>query len=120
MLRKIFIFTVWLLQFAYCDRGQKYNATHNVDGQKSYDDEEEGKVLPYRTWLTTTEIVLICVFSVLFLVLLVLCVIYVCCFGWRCPDCCTKCCHKGRKDVDYTQVRLHRERKIGEIWRTNY
>jgi hypothetical protein len=40
--------------------------------------------------------------------------IYLYYFGCRLPDCCY------RQNKDYTQVQLQRERKIGEIWKTNY
>jgi hypothetical protein len=62
------------------------------------------------------EIALICVFAVLGLLLVVLCVTYLFCFGCTCPACCYRTRHKS----DYSQVQLHRERKIGEIWKTNY
>ena len=67
-----------------------------------------------RTFLNTTEIVVICVCTVLLVILITLLVIYVCLFGWVLPACCR------REDKEYTQVQLHRERKINEIWNTNY
>ena len=65
----------------------------------------------YRTFLTTVEIVVICVFTVLFVFLLIGLCIYLCIYG------CTKApwCHRSIKD--YSQIQLQRERKIGEIWK---
>merc|ERR1712079_684251 len=83
-------------------------------GMKNYEEEEDGKVLPYRTFLTTVEIVIICVFTVLFVIFLALLTIYVCMYGWVIPACCR------RTSKEYTQVQLQRERKISEIWKTNY
>ena len=68
----------------------------------------------YRTFLTTVEIVVICVFTVLFVFLLIGLCIYLYCYG------CTKApwCQRGNKD--YSQIQLQRERKIGEIWKNGH
>ena len=42
----------------------------------------------FRTFLTTVEIVIICVFTVLFVIFLALLTIYVCMYGWVIPACC--------------------------------
>lgn len=86
----------------------------NETGQKIYDEDEEGKIIPHRTFLTTVEIVVICVFTVLFVFLLIGLCIYLYCYG------CTKApwCHRGNKD--YSQIQLQRERKIGEIWKNGH
>lgn len=81
---------------------------------KSYEEEEEGKLLPYRTFLETWEIVVICVCSVILVFLIVLPCVYVCMYGCVMPQCCR------RKRNDYSQIQLHRERKIGEIWKQQY
>merc|ERR1712066_1057089 len=83
-------------------------------GLKNYEEEEDGKVLPYRTFLTTVEIVVICVITVLLVILLSLLAIYLCMYGCVLPKCCR------RTSKEYTQIQLHRERKISEIWKTNY
>jgi len=72
-------------------------------GLKNYEEEEDGKVLPYRysghvethkltcdfrTFLTTVEIVVICVVTVVLVILLSLLTIYVCMYGWVLPKCC--------------------------------
>jgi tetrahydromethanopterin S-methyltransferase subunit D len=65
----------------------------------------------YRTFLTTVEIVVICVFTILGVFLLIGLIVYVYYYGWTIPP----CCRKGNKD--YSQIQLQRERKIGEIWK---
>ena len=42
----------------------------------------------FRTFLTTVEIVLICVFTVLFVILMALLVVYLCMYGCVLPACC--------------------------------
>merc|ERR1712032_1047883 len=55
---------------------QKVNTTEirleSGSGLKNYEEEEEGTVLPYRTFLTTVEIIIICVVTVIVFVLTVL------------------------------------------------
>eukprot|EP00092_Neocalanus_flemingeri_P016761 GFUD01018129.1.p2 GENE.GFUD01018129.1~~GFUD01018129.1.p2 ORF type:complete len:123 (+),score=31.12 GFUD01018129.1:72-440(+) len=87
----------------------------NNSAQRDYQEQEEGKVLPFRTFLTTVEIIIICVSTVLLFILLVLLTIYLCVHGCVKP----KCCRQNPKK-EYTQVQLHRERKISAIWKTNY
>merc|ERR1712127_202664 len=71
---------------------QKVNSTglklESGSGLKNYEEEEEGTVLPYRTFLTTVEVIVICVFTVIIFVLSVLLVIYLCVYGCVIPDCC--------------------------------
>jgi len=88
--------------------------TFTENGQKNYEEDEEGKIIPHKTFLTTVEIVVICVFTVLFVFLLIGTCIYLYCYG------CTKApwCHRGNKD--YSQIQLQRERKIGEIWKNGH
>jgi len=81
---------------------------------QSYEEDEEGKLVPYRTFLETWEIVLICVCVVLIVFLIMLLCIYVCNYGWVLPACCR------RKDKEYSQIEQHRDRKIGEIWKQSY
>merc|ERR1712126_498443 len=83
-------------------------------GLKNYEEEEEGTVLPYRTFLTTVEIIIICVVTVIVFVLTVLLVIYLCVYGCVLPECCK------RKNKEYTPVMLERERKTTEIWKQNH
>eukprot|EP00092_Neocalanus_flemingeri_P073817 GFUD01091176.1.p1 GENE.GFUD01091176.1~~GFUD01091176.1.p1 ORF type:complete len:123 (+),score=30.34 GFUD01091176.1:90-458(+) len=87
----------------------------NNSAQRDYQKQEEGKVLPFRTFLTTVEIIIICVSTVLLFILLVLLTIYLCVYGCVKP----KCCRQNSKE-EYTQVQLHRDRKISAIWKTNY
>merc|ERR1712098_862880 len=86
----------------------------NNSGQRDYQEEEGGKVLPFRTFLTTAEIIIICVATVILFILLVLLIIYLCIYGCVLPQCCR--CGESK---EYSQVQLNRERKISEIWRTN-
>merc|ERR1719228_1596362 len=81
----------------------------NNSGQRDYQEQEEGKVLPFRTFLTDVEIIVICVATVLVFILLVLLIIYLCVYGCVLPQCC-RC-----ESKEYTQVQLQRERKISEI-----
>ena len=67
-----------------------------------------------RTFLTTLEITVICVFTVIIVFLIVGLVIYVYFYGWTIPQCCKK------RNKDYSKVQLQRERKISEIWKNNY
>jgi len=94
---------------------QKVNTTEirleSGSGLKNYEEEEEGTVLPYRTFLTTAEIIVICVFTVIIFVLLVLFIIYLCVYGCVLPKCCK------RRNKKYTSVMLERERITSEIWR---
>merc|ERR1712127_921967 len=86
---------------------QKVNSTglklESGSGLKNYEEEEEGTVLPYRTFLTTVEIIVISV----------LLVIYLCVYGCVLPDCCK------RQNKEYTAVMQERERKTTEIWKQN-
>merc|ERR1712037_960285 len=97
---------------------QKVNTTEirleSGSGLKSYEEEEEGTVLPYRTFLTTVEIIIICVVTVIVFVLTALLVIYLCVYGCVLPECCK------RKNKEYTPVMLERERKTTEIWKQNH
>eukprot|EP00088_Acartia_fossae_P009422 TRINITY_DN14560_c0_g2_i1.p1 TRINITY_DN14560_c0_g2~~TRINITY_DN14560_c0_g2_i1.p1 ORF type:complete len:152 (+),score=15.30 TRINITY_DN14560_c0_g2_i1:30-458(+) len=95
-----------------CEAVEKINITETAT--KSYEDEEEGKILPHRTFLETWEIVVICVVCVVFVFLIVLPVVYVCLFGWVLPKCCR------RKRNEFTHEQQYRERKIGEIWKHQY
>merc|ERR1711892_451289 len=64
---------------------EKVNSTQikieNNSAQRDYQEQEEGKVLPFRTFLTTVEIIIICVSTVLLFILLVLLIIYLCVYG---------------------------------------
>merc|ERR1712032_239324 len=92
-----------LLGGAAIEATQKVNTTEirleSGSGLKNYEEEEEGTVLPYRTFLTTVEIIIICVVTVIVCVL---------------PECCK------RKNKEYTAVMLERERKTTEIWKQNH
>merc|ERR1712088_401124 len=107
-----------LLGAATIEATQKVNTTEirleSGSGLKNYEEEEEGTVLPYRTFLTTVEIIIICVVTVIVLVLSVLLAIYLCVFGCVLPECCK------RKNKEYTPVMLERERKTTEIWKQNH
>eukprot|EP00090_Calanus_glacialis_P016084 TRINITY_DN25230_c0_g1_i1.p1 TRINITY_DN25230_c0_g1~~TRINITY_DN25230_c0_g1_i1.p1 ORF type:complete len:125 (+),score=29.38 TRINITY_DN25230_c0_g1_i1:86-460(+) len=108
-----------MILFAWsCDASETVNSTQikieNNSAQRDYQEQEEGKVLPFRTFLTDVEIIIICVSTVLIFILLVLLIIYLCVYGCVIPNCCR------RENKEYTQVQLHRERKISEIWKTNY
>jgi len=81
---------------------------------KSYEEEEEGKIMPFRTFLETWEIVVICVCFVLLVFLIILPCIYVCNYGWVLPKCCR------RKRETYSQIEQHREHKTNEIWKQSY
>ena len=136
-------FSIFLCYISCCAAYEVVNSTQNKieynSGLKNYEEEEDGKVLPYRyhnykiggcvrwyqpqtsssyfwfeptffwigtihrecniaklkdkclcfrTFLTTVEIVCICVFTVLFVILLTLLIIYVCMYGWVLPACC--------------------------------
>jgi len=99
-------------------RGQHHDvAEHPDERQKNYEEDEDGKLVPHRTYLNTLEITLICVFTILFFFALVFLCIWVCLYGWVLPSCC-----KRDQNSEYQKVQqLHRERKIGEIWtRRNY
>jgi len=119
MSRKFLVsFSIFLCFIINCTAYEVVNSTQikieQQSGLKNYEEEEDGKVLPYRTFLTTVEIVLICVFTVLFVIFMSLLTIYLCMYGCVLPACCR------RTSKDYTQVQLQRERKISEIWKTNY
>merc|ERR1712233_2083 len=107
-----------LLGCAMIEATQKVNTTEirleSGSGLKNYEEEEEGTVLPYRTFLTTVEIIIICVVTVIVFVLTVLLVIYLCVYGCVLPECCK------RKNKEYTPVMLERERKTTEIWKQNH
>merc|ERR1712243_272481 len=84
----------------------------NNSGQRDYQQMEEGKVLPFRTFLTTAEIIIICIATViLFILLVLLIIIYLCVYGCVLPNCCR------RQSKEYSQVQLNREKKISEIWK---
>ncbi|TRY78840.1 hypothetical protein TCAL_08970 [Tigriopus californicus] len=105
-------------------RAERYDIHIRQAPQKSYEEEEDGKILPTKTFLSTFEILLLCSLFILTILFLGFCMLYLYCFGCRCPGwfktcCCCGCCRR-RKSNDYTQVQLHRDRKIGEIWKTNY
>merc|ERR1712110_199113 len=109
---------VLLISAATIEATQKVNTTEirleSGSGLKNYEEEEEGTVLPYRTFLTTVEIIIICVVTVIVFVLSVLLTIYLCVFGCVLPECCK------RKNKEYTAVMLERERKTTEIWKQNH
>jgi len=111
-------FSVLLSSIICCRAYEVLNSTQmqleQDSGLKNYEEEEDGKVLPYRTFLTTVEIVVICVFTVLFVIFMALLTVYLCMYGCVLPACCR------RQSKEYTQVQLQRERKISEIWKTNY
>merc|ERR1719154_470451 len=73
----------------------------NNSAQRDYQEQEEGKVLPFRTFLSTLEIIIICVSTVLLFILFVLLIIYLCIYGCVLP----KCCNQSK---EYTQVQLNR------------
>ena len=103
-------FSVLLSSLICCRAYEVLNSTQmqleQDSGLKNYEEEEDGKVLPYRcvhvlsdkitfnyahhfrTFLTTVEIVLICVFTVLFVILMALLVVYLCMYGCVLPACC--------------------------------
>merc|ERR1711971_399035 len=64
-----------LLGAALIEATQEVNTTEirleSGSGLKNYEEEEEGTVLPYRTFLTTVEIIIICVITVIVFVLTV-------------------------------------------------
>merc|ERR1712127_40295 len=105
------------LAAATVEATQKVNTTEirleSGSGLKNYEEEEEGVVLPYRTFLTTVEIIIICVATVIIFVLLVLLTIYLCVYGCVLPKCCR------RRNKEYTAVMQERERKTTEIWKQN-
>merc|ERR1712172_391188 len=107
-----------LLGAALIKATQEVNITEirleSGSGLKNYEEEEEGTVLPYRTFLTTVEIIIICVVTVIVFVLTVLLVIYLCVYGCVLPECCK------RQNKEYTPVMLERERKTTEIWKQNH
>lgn len=91
---------------AMADRGELFSE----NGQKDYTEQEDGKLVPHRTFLNTVEITLICVFTVLAVFLLIGLGVYLYIYGCRRPPCCEP------PNKDYMQVQLQRERQIGEIW----
>merc|ERR1712212_1345428 len=107
-----------LLGGAAIEATQKVNTTEirleSGSGLKNYEEEEEGIVLPYRTFLTPIEIIVICVFTVIIFVLLVLLTIYLCVYGCVLPKCCR------RRSKEYTAVMQERERKTTEIWKQSH
>jgi len=112
------VFLLFVVDGVVAGRGQLHDVVeHPEERQKSYEKDEEGKIVPHRTFLTTLEITLICVFTILFVFALVFLCVWVCLYGWVLPSCC-----KRSEDTEYQKVQqLHRERKIGEIWsRRNY
>jgi len=96
----------YLPKLALADRGELFNEK----GQKDYSEDEDGKLVPHRTFLNTLEITLICVFTVIAVFLIIGLVIYLYMYGCVRPPCCEK------PDKDYQQIQLQRERQIGEIW----
>jgi len=114
----IAVFLLFVADGVLAGRGQPHDVVEHPDEpQKNYEEDEDGKIVPHRTFLTDVEIALICVFSILFFFALVFLCIWVCLYGWVLPNCC-----KRNQDSEYQKVQqLHRERKIGEIWtRRNY
>jgi len=91
---------------------EKINITETAT--KSYEEEEEGKIVPHRTFLETWEIVIICVVIVILVFLIVLPIVYVSLFGWVLPACCR------RKRNEFSHIQQNREKKIGEIWKQQY
>jgi len=111
---KIFLlFTLISCETVQCF--ERVNITETAT--KSYEEDEEGKLLPYRTFLETWELVVICVSFVILVFLLVLPCIYCCIYGCVAPEWC-KCCR--RRDRSYSQIQQHRDKKIGEIWKQQY
>jgi len=96
----------FLPKLALADRGELFTEK----GQKDYSEDEDGKLVPHRTFLNTLEITLICVFTVIAVFLIIGLVIYLYIYGCVRPPCCEK------PDKDYQQIQLQRERQIGEIW----
>jgi len=116
VLKILFIsFFGFLFTLAEAGRGEIFETNNTAGiGQKNYEEEEEDKIVPHRTFLTTLEITLICVFTVIIVFLIVGIIIYVYFYGCTLPPCCQK------RDKDYSKVQLQRERKISEIWKNNY
>ena len=106
-------FSVLLSSIICCRAYEVLNSTQmqleQDSGLKNYEEEEDGKVLPYRcaipinqfynhfplnpripfrTFLTTVEIVVICVFTVLFVIFMALLTVYLCLYGCVLPACC--------------------------------
>jgi len=98
------------IRYAIAGNGEPFDEM----GQRNYEEDEDGKIIPHRTFLTTVEIVVICVFTVLFVFLLIGLCIYLYCYG------CTKAPWCTRSIKDYSQIQLQRERKIGEIWKNGH
>jgi len=105
----------FLFSIVEAGRGEIFETNKTAGlGQKNYEEQEEDKIVPHRTFLTTLEITVICVFTVIIVFLIVGLVIYVYFYGWNIPACCKK------RNKDYSKVQLQRERKISEIWKNNY
>ena len=68
----------------------------------------------FRTFLTTVEIVVICVVTVLLVFVLIATCVYVYFYG------CTKAPWCPQRNKDYSQIQIQRERKIGEIWKNGH
>merc|ERR1712150_251405 len=112
---QLFSFCSFLISIADAGRGEIFETNRTAGlGQKNYEEQEEDTLVPHRTFLTTLEITLICVFTVIIVFLIVGIVIYVYFYGCTLPPCCKK------RNKDYSKVQLQRERKISEIWRNNY
>jgi len=105
----------FFLSVVEAGRGEIFETNKTAGlGQKNYEEDEEDKIVPHRTFLTTLEITLICVFTVIIVFLIVGIIIYVYFYGCTMPPCCKK------RNKDYSKVQLQRERKISEIWKNNY
>merc|ERR1712106_1201931 len=117
MFKTLFGVILLLSLVCWCRAYETVNSTQirieNNSAQRDYQEQEDGKVLPFRTFLTTVEIIIICVSTVILFILLVLFTIYLCVYGCVLPKCCR------RQSKEYTQVQLNRERKISGIWKTN-
>jgi hypothetical protein len=118
MLKVLEVFSVYVcgLLFSIVEAGRGEIFETNIaegSGRKNYTEQEEDKLVPHRTFLTTVEITLICVFTVIFVFLMIGLAIYVYKYGWTIPACCKK------QNKDYSQVQLQRERKISEIWKNH-
>merc|ERR1711983_137396 len=108
----LFCFSIFMdqIRWSFAGNGEPFAEK----GQKNYEEDEEGKIIPHRTFLTTVEIVVICVFTVLLVFLLIALGVYLYFYG------CNKAPWLQRRNKDYTQVQLQRERKIGEIWKNGH
>eukprot|EP00096_Caligus_rogercresseyi_P008076 TRINITY_DN2639_c0_g1_i1.p1 TRINITY_DN2639_c0_g1~~TRINITY_DN2639_c0_g1_i1.p1 ORF type:complete len:133 (-),score=11.70 TRINITY_DN2639_c0_g1_i1:155-553(-) len=105
---------VLFMSITICKGGNGEIYYDEIERQKKYEEEERGKVAPMRTFLNTWEIALICIFSIIALFLLICLIVYLCRYGCVAPSCCRK------REKDVSEIELQRERKIGEIWESQY